>query len=335
MNKFLLFCISVVFIINCSSKCDKNSVSGPYLGQTPPIGTEAKIFAPGIVSNGMDNRDITFMPDGKEIYFCAYFGGFNYNAILYAKQKNDGTWTDPEVAPFSTNTNYMDFEPCISPDGNHLYFLSNRPDLENGETEIGDQDIWVVDRVGDGWGEPYNLGEPVNSENEEYYPSVTEDGTMYFTRQDKGSPIGFIYRSKFVDGKYQEPEKLPEQVNCARSQFNAFVSPDEDYIIVPAAAMENSLGGVDYYISFRNENDEWSEPQNIGEPVNSDSRNEWSASISPDGKYLFFMSSRTPVKPENITYDQFKSIFNSTANGSSNIYWVSSTVIENLRPAGF
>jgi len=337
MKKLLVLVFGILLIINCSSKtdCQCKKPTGPYLGQKPPTGLNAELFAPGIVSNGMNNRDITFIPDGKEIYFCASFGNFNYEAIMYSKQLDDGSWTDPEIAPFSKSMEYMNFEPHISPDGKHFYFLSNRPDIANGETEKGDQDIWVVDRVGDSWGEPYNLGGPINSEDEEYYPSVTKSGNMYFTRQGKSNRTGFIFRSKFVDGKYQEPEKLTQQVNCGATQFNAFVSPNEDYIIVPVAGMENTLGGVDYYISFRNKNDEWSEPQNIGEPVNSASRNEWSASVSPDGKYLFFMSSKTSDKPEINTYDQFKNIFNSSENGSSNVYWVSTDVIERLRPEGF
>ena len=51
--------------------------------------------------------------------------------------------------------------------------------------------------------------------------------------------------------------------------------------------------------------------------------------------YIFFMSSRTDDKTDNISYKQFKEIFNSSANGSSNVYWVSTEVIERLRPEGF
>ncbi|MBN2282019.1 MAG: PD40 domain-containing protein [Candidatus Marinimicrobia bacterium] len=335
MKKYTFLIVVLIFVFGCSSKTECQKPVGPYLGQVPPAGSEDKLFAPGIVSNGMDNRDVTMMPNGKEIYFCASFGNFNYSAIMFCHQNSDGTWTNPEIAPFSRNPEYMDFEPCISPDGKHLYFLSNRPDFDAGDTVKGDQDIWVVDRIGDGWGEPYNLGEPINSTDEEYYPSVTKEGTIYFTRQEKGSPIGFIYRSQLIDGKYQEPEKLPEQVNCGSSQFNAFISPDEDFIIVPVAGMETTLGGVDYYITFRNNADQWSEPQNMGKPVNSENAREWSASLSADGKYLFFMSGRSTEKPKDLTYGEFIKIFDSSDNGSSNVYWISAELIEKLRPEGF
>ena len=327
-QKFIIIIIAIIVL--CFGKDGK-----PYLGEIPPADGEAKIFAPGIASNGMNNRDVTFMPDGKEIYFCASFGNFNYSAIMFVKQKKNGKWTKPEIAPFSRNMAYMDFEPFISPDGRHLYFLSNRPDTKNGETEAGDQDIWVVDRINDGWGEPYNLGEPVNSADEEYYPTLTKEGTIYFTRQEKGNPAGVIYRSKLVDGKYQDVEKLPEQVNCGTNRFNASISPDNSYIIIPAIIREKTLGGVDYYISFHNDKDEWSEPINMGEPINSENGREWSLSFSPDSKYIFFMSGRTGGKQTECNYSEFQSIFNSTENGSTNIYWTPSSMIEKLRPEGF
>ena len=60
------------------------------------------------------------------------------------------------------------------------------------------------------------------------------------------------------------PEKLPPQVNSGRSQFNAFVAPDESYLIVPIEGRSDSIGGCDYYVVFRNPDDRWSEPINLG-----------------------------------------------------------------------
>lgn len=82
-QKFIIIIIAIIVL--CFGKDGK-----PFLGEIPPSDGEAKIFAPGIASNGMNNRDITFMPDGKEIYFCASFGNFNYSAIMFVKQKKMG-----------------------------------------------------------------------------------------------------------------------------------------------------------------------------------------------------------------------------------------------------
>jgi hypothetical protein len=192
-----------------------------------------------------------------------------------------------------------------------------------------------MDRVGDGWGEPYNLGPPVNSDAPEYFPSVTADGTLYFTREGEDR-VSTTYRSRLVDGVYTEPEMLGPEVNCGRNRFNVFVAPDESFAIVPAMGREDSLGGVDYYVVFRSADDVWSEPINLGEAVNQPEGREWSASLSPDGKYLFFMSSRTSADGglplTGSTINELLEISAQPGQGSSDIWWISAEVIERLRP---
>ncbi|MDF1547870.1 MAG: hypothetical protein P1P88_08600, partial [Bacteroidales bacterium] len=222
------------------------------------------------------------------------------------------------------------YEPCISSDGKKIFFLSNMPkDTSSSENE----DIWVADRVGDGWGTPYNLGEPICTDNAEFFPSLTDNGTLYFTRQIKGDPVNYIYRSKLINGKYTEPEKLPEQVNCGTNRFNACISRDENFILVPAMGMENTLGGVDYYIVYRNEDDTWQEPINMGAKINSKNGREWSPYISPDKKYLFFMSSRSVIDDLSKTKPDFKMLkegHSLPGNGNSDIYWISTKVLEKI-----
>ena len=325
--------VGLFVLVDCAPKSEFPVLTGAYLGQKPP-GDEPELFAPGIVSTGIATRDVAITPDGNEIYFCVSVGGFNYSTILVTRQVN-GRWTEPEVAPFATHPDYLNFEPCISPDGQRFFFLSNRPDRVAGEVQPGDQDIWAMDRAEDGWGEPYNLGPPVNSDDEEYFPSVTQDGSIYFTRQERGSPIGTIYRSRFVDGRYTEPERLPEQVNSGRSQFNAFIAPDESYIIVPVLGRADSYGSVDYYIVFRDENDRWSEPVNMGAKVNTFRGGEYSPYVTRDGRYFFFMSTRTlpPEKqPEKLSWQFLMKAHNQPQNGNSDIYWVDAGFINALRP---
>ena len=303
---------------------------GPYLGQKPP-GMEPEVFAPGIVSTGLATRDVAMTPDGEELYFSVTVGG---RTMIMVSRTEDGVWREPEVAPFSGR--YLDIEPTISPDGQRFYFLSTRP--QPGQEEKSGwvyQDIWVRDRQGDRWGEPYNLGPPVNSELPEYYPSVTTDGSMYFTREGEDR-VSATYRSRLVEGVYAEPELLGPEVNCGSNRFNVYVSPDEAFVIVPAMGREDSLGGVDYYVVFRSGDDTWSEPINMGEAINQPEGREWSASLSPDGKYLFFMTSRAggdaglPFTARSI--GDLLEISTRPGQGNSDIWWVSADIIEQLRP---
>ena len=319
-----------LFITSCNttdkSESKKKLLSGPYIGQQVP-GNEPEIFAPGIVNIGPSTRDVAISPDGKEILFC--MSAPPYSTILFTRWDATG-WTEPEVVDNLTDPMYYNFEPCLSPDGKKLFFLSNRPDTANGET-TPDQDIWVMEKTEDGWDIPYNLGAPVNTDDEEYYPSVTNNGTLYFTRAKKGDPVNNIYRSRLIDGKYSEPELLPENVNCGQNRYNAYISRDESFIIIPAVGIEGSYGGTDYYISFRNEKDEWSKPVNMGPTVNTRGNREYSASLSPDGKYLFFMSQRALTIPDKLTHKVMKEAFFNIGNSNSAIYWVDASFIENLR----
>ncbi len=336
MRKIRLFSILIIISIAFFSCYDKHDskigfpeLYGPYLGQIPPDSVP-QLFAPEIVSTSMYTRDMAIMPDGNEIYFCISALGYN---LIFCTKQIDGKWTEPAPVSFIDDFQYMYYEPCISHDGKQLFFLSNKP-KSNEETK-GNEDIWVVDRIDDNWSDARNLGEPICTENAEFFPSVTKEGTLYFTRNDACDGKNYIFRSRLNDGVYQEPEKLGTNVNCGTNRFNAYISPDESFIIVPALGMDDTYGGVDYYIVFRDEDDNWSEPINMGSNINNPVGSEWSPYISPDGKYFFFMASKTNpevINGADITYRLLLDNFNKPQNGNASIYWVEANFIQDLNP---
>jgi hypothetical protein len=311
-------------------------LTGAYLGQAPP-GDTAGLFARGIVSTGMYTRDVAMMPDGSAIYFGVLLGRFT---TILETHVAGGRWTKPEVAPFARDSRFFNLEPAISPDGLRFFFLSTRvpADREPTRHEIrswAHQDIWVMDRVGDGWGEPYNLGPPVDTDDPEFFPSVTRDGTLYFTRGSADGRENYIYRSRRVDGRYQEPVKLGPEVNSTSSQFNAFIAPDESYLILCTGGRDDSRGGTDYYVVFRNPDDTWSEPVNMGDRVNTASDGEYSPYVSPDGRFFFFMATRPrpePEIPDTLTRDFLLRYRTEPGSGNAAIYWIDARFIERLRP---
>jgi hypothetical protein len=302
-------------------------LKGDYLGQTPP-GTEPEIFARGIISGPMHDRDVAITPGGDEMYFGLASGGIL--TIIHSKRV-DGRWTPPEVAPFATDASVYCFEPCISPDGETFLFLSNRaPEGKEPKGGWTYQNIWAMDRREGGWSDPYDLGAPVNTDAAEFFPSLTEDGTLYFTRGE-GQEY-HVYRSRQTDTGYATPEKLGPGVNAGSGQYNAFIARDESYLIYLVAGREDNIGLADYYISFRNDDDTWTGPINMGPKINRPGARGASPYVTRDGRYFFFSSTRPLGEDVALSYDLIRRLYYEPENGSPDIYWVDASFIEDLRP---
>lgn len=332
-TSFLVLAIAVVPLCSQTKSYHFPLLRGPYLGQSPP-GETPGLFAPGIVSTGLYERDVALTPDGKEFYYGVFVGGW---ATIMATRQVDEKWTEPAVAPFASNPGANFFEPCLSLDGKRMLFLSTLPPAgERPRPGWGHQNIWYVERLADGsWSQPIDPGFPVNTPEQEYFPSLTRDGTLYFTRSSSGGNPA-LFRSALVNGKYSTPEKLPFPVNGAWSIYNACIAPDETYIIGCVTGKDTTLprNASRYYISFRTETGGWTELVDMGDKINLPTGTALSPSISPDGKFFFFALSQ-PVPPSTLknlkTVSDILELHAGPFNGSANIYWVSTQVIDHLR----
>jgi hypothetical protein len=312
-------------------------LAGPYLGQRLP-GMTAEIFAPGIVSTGMTERALAITADGREIYFELMFGRL---ATIMVTKIIDGRWSEPTVAPFAADLKYFHLEPCLAADDRKILFLSNRP-RPGAEPKPGwaYQHIWAADRKEDGqWGEPYDLGAPINSNEAEFYPSLTDDGTLYFTRSAPSGEKPAIWRSRWLGGKFQQPEVLPEAVNGKGTPYNAFIARDESYLIACVNGRDDSLlpGAANYYIFFRSADDHWSAGMNLGPVVNFAGGSANAPYVTRDGKYFFFGSPKAkplPLPDKPVTMRVLLEYFSGPQNGGSDVYWQDATFLEKLRLQG-
>lgn len=283
------------------------------------------IFAPGIVSDGFANRDMAISPDGNDLFYTIqwYFG--LYSVILHARKIND-RWTKPDTAWFSGR--YNDLEPSFSPDGNRLFFSSNRP-LKMSDS-VKDYDIWYLQKKGNKWEGPVNLDSSVNSDKDEFYPSCTKSGNLYFTRNndDQGDDI---FVSEFKDGKFSKAQTLPDAVNSKQDDFNAFVDPDEKFIIFSSYKRKDDLGRGDLYYALRKE-DSWQPAVHFKNGINSTAL-DYSPYVSPDHKYFFFTSKKQLIKfpfPESKTASQIRDALNSYGNGFEDIYIMNFKALEKM-----
>ena len=307
-----------------------------YLGQKPP-GMTPELFAPDIIATGYYERDITISPDGTEIFYGILTG--RHVTILYTRLE-DGKWLEPEIPQFACNSQYFFLEPCFSPDGKTVYFLSTKPpDGKEPKPGWAYQNIWASNKKSDGtWGEIYNPDTAFNRPNSQFYPSLTKTGTLYFTRSDEKTGKSEILRARKNGNGFELPELLPPVVNGNGNIYNAFISPDESFLIGCVENKKNEVnpGFSNYYIFFRDSNDNWSDGISFGPEINIKGSNAISASVSPDEKYLFFSARTTSERMKEIslknTLGSIKEYLNNPQNGNYDIYWVSTGVIEALRP---
>jgi ankyrin repeat protein len=255
-------------------------LAGRYLGQKPP-GPAPEVFAPGVVSTERDELNSVFTPDGREFYFAVSTGRMNWK-FMVMKQGKDG-WERPQDASFSGR--WSDVDLFISPDGRKLYFSSNRPLNGQGEAKK-DFDIWAAERWGDGWSEPVNLGPPVNSDTDEFYPAVDEKGTLYFQSQrDDSRGARDIYFAGLEGGRYREVKNGGDGVNGPGFESDAYIAPDGRFLIF-SSNRAGGRGQGDLYISFRQDGS-WTPARDMGSAINTP-QHENCPMLSPDGRFLFF-----------------------------------------------
>jgi len=268
-------------------------------------------------------RDFTLSPNGNEILFTAQSVMGNLSAIVSVKKENN-SWSQPEIASFSGM--HFDLEPYFASNGLTLYFVSSRP-LNQTQTEQKDFDIWFVERttLNAAWSEPKNMGSSINTEHGEFYPSIANNGNFYFTRDNPDLKTkDDIYVSELINNNYEVPNKLSDSINSEGYEYNAFIAPDESYIIFGSYNRKDGFGSGDLYISFQTE-DGWTPAENLGANINSN-KMDYCPFVDTKTNTLYFTSKRdhTKVQQEKaLTTEEFISELHKANNGSSRLYQVS------------
>lgn len=313
-NLFLFILLLLTALAGFKTAAQQKNLP-PYASEKPMLAPQ--VFVPGVISTEDYESHPEFTPDGKTLYFLKNAPNFGHWTICVSRFKN-GKWSQPEVASFSGQ--YSDADPFITDDGTKFFFISTRP---MDTTTKQDLDIWVMEKTAGGWSEPRNLGAPVNSPANEWFPTVAVNGNLYFgSEREGGKGRVDIYRCKWENGKYSEPENLGDSINTRFAEFEPYIAPDESFMIFMAGRPEG-LGGFDFFISY-NHNQVWTQAKNLRAPLNS-SGNELSPQISPDGKYFFFTSTRgfgdEPLK-KRLNYKELLDRLHNPGNGLGDIYQV-------------
>ncbi len=302
--KFLVL-VFIIFLNACKTeqsnakKNDSSIEESYYFGQKPP-GVIPEIFAPGIISiDGRFEGAVSFSPNLDEVYFAAYYEG-EATAIYFSKLEND-RWTPVKRANFTNGRKNEEMHPFVSPDGKRIYFTAL-------DSSFADEKIWYVNRLGDSWGDANLLDSPINNDLV-FSPNQAKNGDLFCTNISDIRNIKINYAPN-KNGEFPEVQEVALEMG-----HHAFISPSQDYLIVTARNdEEDGRTDNDMYVYFKDKDGSWTKPINLGKTINTNLY-EKGPRITPDGKYLFFGRDESDIAP-----------------GLANIYWVSTAVIEKLRP---
>lgn len=247
-------------MIACSTNAAETATG--FAGFMAPDNTP-QVFAPGVISTDSYEFAVTFTPDMSEMYLTRRTDP-GPNQIVVAGITSEGIQA-PVPASFSMKGGQ--FEPCIAPDGEAIYF--------------GDGDKIVVSRKVDGhWSTTEELPDEVNS-GFAMAICVDANGDFYFTGSD-----GLMVVRNEGNGYHAAESVDPHFTRAAGGSAHGYIAPAGDCLVFDSQGRGDAKGRADLYVSFRAEGGGWTEPRNL-EALNSEGT-EMCASVSPDGRFLFF-----------------------------------------------
>ncbi|PCI96812.1 MAG: hypothetical protein COB15_09010 [Flavobacteriales bacterium] len=222
------------------------------------------------------------------------YSGFNEDFFV---SKFDGkNWKQSvNVAPINSLTN--EGAPSLSANGRFLIFTSCADPVDGYGRDrkgYGSCDLFYTYNVGDNWTKPKNLGSKINTRNWETQPSFSADGkTLYFIRglgrgNSRQQDIWTAELTK--EGVWSDPVRLSKTINTSGVEESVFIHPDGKTLYFSSNG-HPGMGGLDLFMSQKDDKGVWSEPKNLGYPINT-FNDENSLLVSADGKLAYFASDR-------------------------------------------
>jgi len=223
---------------------------------------------------------------------------------IFVSKKNEDNWTKGTLISTNINSEYNEGAPTFSTDGQYIIFVGcetgSKGDYEYGDGRrgYGSCDLFYSQKRGNDWSLAVNLGRPINSKHWETQPSFSSDGkTLYFIRgltydrQRRSPDDQDIFVSRITDeGNWSKPERLPDNINTPFREESVQIHPDGRTIYFSSNG-HPGMGGLDIFMSRKKEDGSWSDPVNLGYPLNT-YMDENSVLVSSNGELAYFASNR-------------------------------------------
>ncbi|MBU0475694.1 MAG: hypothetical protein KKF62_16210 [Bacteroidetes bacterium] len=268
-KRILISCILAVAMTTTAQQSPLLKKDGLYFGQKPP-GKKAELFASKILTAEGHDSPIISQDESWML-----IGTMEHGAKFY---KSTSSGLEPSVNPMNfiipEENNYNGLE--ISYSENRVYFLVWKNNDEN---------FYFIEKTKSGWTTPKPMSDEINSYRTHWQFSLAKNENFYFASE--GTILVAIF-----DGKtHLKPAPLKLEDNSILKGSTPFIDPDESYLIYSITSQETRKKS-DLYISYKLQGDTWSMPVNLGYDINDENSLDLCPRISPNGKYLFFVSRR-------------------------------------------
>ncbi len=233
------------------------------------------------------------------------------NEDFYISEKDEnGEWQMAEDIGKDINTANQEGSIAISPDGQKRFFAA-----KDRWNTLGSFDLYYSYKLDGVWVLPRNMEEPINSTAWESQPSISADGkTLYFSSNDHGGIGGRdIYKVEKLARGWSAPILLSDKINTLGDEQCPFIHPDGRTLYFSSDG-HVGMGDTDIYMSTLGEDGEWSEPKNLGYPINNKynqsgfvvsangERAYFTSQTEENGLDIFYFELPETIRPANVTY---------------------------------
>jgi outer membrane protein OmpA-like peptidoglycan-associated protein len=208
----------------------------------------------------------------------------NYMEDIYMSMKTNTGWTQAVGIGSPINTDANEATVGISPDGQTILIYKD---------DNGDGNIYTTMLDGDTWTTPVKLNENINSKYWEPSACMSADGnTLYFVSNRPGGFGGRdLYTSKrSPEGDWSKAVNMGPTINTPFDEDAPFIHPDGVTLSFSSNG-HNTMGGFDVFTSLLSDDGTWSEPLNVGYPINTTDDDIFYV-LTPDNRKAYFTSFR-------------------------------------------
>jgi outer membrane protein OmpA-like peptidoglycan-associated protein len=264
-------------------------------------------FSPESVGEGINTSNDEYWPsitaDGQTLMFTRQarpsenvLSKVIFQEDFYISYRSNGVWKTAVNAGTPLNTSQNEGAQSLSSDGNYMYFTAC--DRSGG---LGSCDIFFSALNNGKWSLPVNLGSPVNTKYWEVQPSINAAGKMLFFSSNRPGGIGgkdLWYSVYKPNKKWSTPRNLGNTINTSGDEMSPFIHFDGKTLYFSSDGLPG-MGGLDIFFSRMREDSTWTEPKNLGYPINT-YNDEMGLTIESGGKKAYFSSKRDEKGGKNI-----------------------------------